>query len=176
MLKNRRSSRARALTHRRFADLCRERGQATVEFAIVLPVLLLLVLGMLDFGRAVNYYNTLTELSAEGARSAAVNRNPDGTAVSGLSIQNQVKCQATSTEMTSSNTYHVAIASPLNSNPIKAGQPVKVTATYTFNFLSFLRIQTLNRLTTLNLVGSSTMRAEQDGTYTLGNDNKTSCP
>ena len=73
-----------------------ERGQATVEFALILPALLLLILGMLDFGRAVNYYNTLTELAAEGARSAAVNLNPDGTTVNGLSIQNQIKCQAVS--------------------------------------------------------------------------------
>ena len=49
-----------------------ERGTAVVEFALVGPILFLLVLGILDFGRALNYYNTLTQLAGQGARAAAV--------------------------------------------------------------------------------------------------------
>jgi Flp pilus assembly protein TadG len=146
-----------------------ESGQATVEFALLLPVLLLVLLGMLDFGRAVNYYNTLTELAAEGARSAAVNVNPDGTAVSGTSIQNQIKCQAVSKELRSSATFHVNIASGTGGPaPLAAGQPVKVQATYSFSFIPFLK------LGSVNLVGSATMRvevaslsSENSGTTTL---------
>ena len=37
-----------------------ESGQALVEFALVLPLLLLLVLGMVDFGKAYNYWNDVT--------------------------------------------------------------------------------------------------------------------
>ena len=48
-----------------------------MEFALVLPLLLLLVFGMLDFGKAYNYWNDATHLTAEGARYAAVNRKPD---------------------------------------------------------------------------------------------------
>ena len=49
-----------------------ERAAALVEFAIVLPVLLLLVFGIIDFGRALNTQNNLTAAVREGARRAAV--------------------------------------------------------------------------------------------------------
>jgi hypothetical protein len=56
-----------------------ERGTAVVEFAIIAPVLFLLVFGLITFARALAYYNDLTQLAGQGARAAAVNRNPDGT-------------------------------------------------------------------------------------------------
>lgn len=49
-----------------------ERGQALVEFALVLPILLLLVLGIIDFGRAWNLHQTITDAAREGARRAVV--------------------------------------------------------------------------------------------------------
>lgn len=49
-----------------------ERAAALVEFAIVLPVLLLLVFGIIDFGRALNTQNNLSAAVREGARRAAV--------------------------------------------------------------------------------------------------------
>src|SRR5690349_9141530 len=66
-------------------------GTAVVEFALVAPILFLLVFGILDFGRALNYYNQMTQLAGQGARAAAVDNNPDGTGpASGKSIQNQL--------------------------------------------------------------------------------------
>src|SRR6478752_3169405 len=63
----------------------REEGQALVEyallFALIAPILFLLVFGIVEFGRALNYYNDLTQLAGQGARAAVVGRNPDGTAV-----------------------------------------------------------------------------------------------
>ncbi|MBT8216030.1 MAG: pilus assembly protein, partial [Acidimicrobiia bacterium] len=38
----------------------RESGAAMVEFALILPLLLLLVFGTIEFGRAYNAQNTLT--------------------------------------------------------------------------------------------------------------------
>ena len=49
-----------------------ERGQTLVEFALILPVFLVLVLGMLDFGSAYNIHNDMTQLAGEAARYAAV--------------------------------------------------------------------------------------------------------
>ncbi len=49
-----------------------DRGAAAVEFALLLPVLLLIVFGIIDFGRALNAQITLTQAAREGARLAAV--------------------------------------------------------------------------------------------------------
>ena len=46
----------------------RERGQALVEFALVLPVFLAIVLATVDFGWALRSYITLTNAAREGAR------------------------------------------------------------------------------------------------------------
>ena len=53
-----------------------ERGQATVEFAIVLPLVLLLIVGMIEFGKAFNYWLSLNHLANETARWAAVDTSP----------------------------------------------------------------------------------------------------
>ena len=53
----------------------RDRGAAAVEFALLLPVLLLLVFGLIDFGRALNAQITLTQVAREGARLAALGQS-----------------------------------------------------------------------------------------------------
>ncbi len=53
-----------------------ERGQAIVEFAFVLPVLLLLLLGVIFFARAYNLQQVLSGAAHEGARVWA--KNPPG--------------------------------------------------------------------------------------------------
>ena len=45
-----------------------------MEFALLLPVLLLIVFGIIDFGRALNAQETLTQAAREGARLAALNQ------------------------------------------------------------------------------------------------------
>ena len=45
-----------------------QRGQATVEFALTIVLLLMVVIGILEFGRIVWLYNTLSNLSREIAR------------------------------------------------------------------------------------------------------------
>lgn len=52
----------------------RHKGQALVEFALVIPLFLLLLVGLFDLGRAVFSYNTLTNAAREGARIAIVNQ------------------------------------------------------------------------------------------------------
>jgi len=54
--------------------LCRRnrRGAAVVEFAVVAPIFVALVLGMIEFGRALMVQQTLTNASREGARVAVL--------------------------------------------------------------------------------------------------------
>ncbi|MFE4543802.1 TadE/TadG family type IV pilus assembly protein [Arthrobacter sp. NPDC056727] len=53
-----------------------ERGAVAVEFAILAPVLIMILLGIMEFGRAYNVQNSLTNAAREGVRSMAVNNNP----------------------------------------------------------------------------------------------------
>ena len=62
----------------RIRGLRSESGVAIVEFALVLPFLLLVLLAIIDFGRAINYWIDTTHLASEGARLAAVDRVPPG--------------------------------------------------------------------------------------------------
>jgi Flp pilus assembly protein TadG len=52
-----------------------ERGQTMVEFALVLPIFVVLLFGIVQFGIAFNNYITLTDAARAGARKAAVSRN-----------------------------------------------------------------------------------------------------
>ena|SRR5688500_3949144 len=52
----------------------RSRGQAMVEFALIIPIFLLFVFGILDLARAVYTYHTLNNAAREGARVAAVDQ------------------------------------------------------------------------------------------------------
>ncbi|HET7604202.1 MAG TPA: TadE/TadG family type IV pilus assembly protein [Gemmatimonadales bacterium] len=49
-----------------------DRGQALVEFGLVLPLLLLLIFGLVDLGRAVYAQNALSEAARDGARWGSV--------------------------------------------------------------------------------------------------------
>src|SRR5690349_21208488 len=50
----------------------RDRGAAAVEMALVLPMLLILVFGIIDYGRMLNAQIRLTEAAREGARAATI--------------------------------------------------------------------------------------------------------
>jgi Flp pilus assembly protein TadG len=52
-----------------------ERGSAAVEFAIVLPVLLMLLMGIIEFGHAYNAQLTLTQAAREGVRVMAISND-----------------------------------------------------------------------------------------------------
>lgn len=133
-----------------------ERGTAVVEFALVAPLLFLLVLGVLDFARLLAYYNTMTQIASQGARAAAVDRNPDGTAItSPESIQQQLVTKYTGApEVKDSSTYHVCITHL----PASVGDYVTVQAKFDFDFIPFIG-RTLGGLTK-TLTATSTERAE----------------
>jgi Flp pilus assembly protein TadG len=52
----------------------RARGQSLAEFALVLPLILLMFMGIVDLGRAVLAYNTLSNAARDGARVAIVDQ------------------------------------------------------------------------------------------------------
>jgi Flp pilus assembly protein TadG len=50
------------------------RGQAMVEFALVVPILVLVMIGLFDVGRAVHGFNTVSNAARAAARVAIVNQ------------------------------------------------------------------------------------------------------
>ena len=134
-----------------------EDGASLVEFALVLPLLLILVFAMLDFGKAFNYWIDETHLANEGARWAVVNKNPG----SG-SLQQYIQQQADTPELRNGGTS--SVATPLRvcitfpNGSAEVGDPVHVTASVTYNWLPFLGSRVGIAQTTVS--GSSTMRLE----------------
>jgi Flp pilus assembly protein TadG len=53
----------------------RARGQGLVEFAVVLPVIVLVIFGILDLGRGVFTYNALSQAARQGSRTAMVDQD-----------------------------------------------------------------------------------------------------
>lgn len=132
-----------------------ESGQALPEFALVLPLLLVLLFGMLDFGKAFNYWIDETHLAHEGARFAAVNKNPGP----GASLQESIKSQADSDELKS--TLQVCISFPGAGGAV-VGEPVEVRVTSDYTFLGFIadRLDVTNK----TISTTSTMRLERPPT------------
>lgn len=53
------------------------RGQSLVEFALILPIFLLVLFGIVDLGRGVYAYNTIQNAAREAVRLAIVDQNED---------------------------------------------------------------------------------------------------
>ncbi len=68
-----------------------EKGQSLVEFALVLPVLALLILGIIDFGMLFHSYVTVNTAAREGARQGIVQKNNDGTNTDYLTVVNAAR-------------------------------------------------------------------------------------
>ncbi|WP_208812979.1 TadE/TadG family type IV pilus assembly protein [Micromonospora echinofusca] len=58
----------------------RDRGAAAVEFALILPVVLLVIFAIIDFGRMLNAQLTVNQAAREGARATALAGTTQGDA------------------------------------------------------------------------------------------------
>lgn len=68
-----------------------ERGAAAVEFAVLLPVLVVILFGITAFGVAFSKVETYVSAAREGARYAAVRCEPDATSCNNALIANRVQ-------------------------------------------------------------------------------------
>jgi Flp pilus assembly protein TadG len=110
-----------------------ERGQAMVEFALVAPVLLLILLGIIQFAITFNHYLTLTDAVRAGARQASVGRStsdPVGTAVARVRSAASGSLDTSPAVMGVEVTYFDPVSG--KSEPIQGGN-VTVKATYPFS-------------------------------------------
>lgn len=80
-------NRSLALSRRRgTARLLSERGAAAVEFALVVPVLVFLLLGIIEFSKAYNVQATLSAGAREGARAMALGNAPGDAAAAVVKV------------------------------------------------------------------------------------------
>ena len=130
-----------------------DRGAALLEFTLVLPVLLLVLMAVLFVGNAINESIDETHLVSEAARYAAVNQNPgSGT------LQAFIKAQADTTSLQNAT---VCISFPTGTANV--GDPVQVTMSSVYNWIPILK---LGASTTL--VRSATMRLEAVPSFGAG--------
>jgi Flp pilus assembly protein TadG len=118
-----------------------EKGQAMVEFAIVLPILLVLVFGIIQFGITFNHYLTLTDAVRVGARQASVSRLvPNPAAVAEARVRSAASGSLSDANLPAALPVTVTY-SPLDSSgaPTQGGD-VTVTAKYRYdiNLLGFV--------------------------------------
>jgi Flp pilus assembly protein TadG len=130
-----------------------ESGAAIVEFALVLPLLCLIIMIILDFGRAFNYWIDTTHLASEGARLAAVDKVPAGS----TSLQAYIRDRADTAELRDGGTRW--ISGPLrvcvnSTGGTAVGDPVEVTVSTDYEWLPGLG------LGTTTIQSSATMRRE----------------
>lgn len=101
-----------------------QKGQSLVEVAITLPVIILIMAGVLDLGRAYFTYVALSDAAAEGAAYAAI--NPGDTT------------QIVERDVESSNGLLVLDQDQITiqNNSLTAGSPITVTVTYDYALLT----------------------------------------
>jgi Flp pilus assembly protein TadG len=117
-----------------------ERGQALVELALILPVLLLGVVGIVSFGRAMNYDEQETHLVNQAARYAAVNQLPAG--ASGQTLGQWLRAQADSPELKNGTGSVQARPTVCISYPqgTSVGSPATVSMSFGFYWVPVLQI------------------------------------
>ena len=101
-----------------------ERGQTAVEFALVAPILIVLLLGIIQVGVAFHDYVTLTDAARAGARKAIVAR------FSGGSLSDAETAVRNSASDLNQKKLGVSVTDPTWNTP---GSVVTVTATYPYS-------------------------------------------
>jgi TadE-like protein len=144
-----------------------EEGQTLVEFALILPILLIVVLGIVDLGKAFGYKNDLTNLANQAARLASVNQCPGGCTSIEAWTRNQApnelrlgtgSIQPTGLQATSAITFTFTDPGPLNHC---VGDSLRATVKVHYNWLNFLRVRAAFPSLGTDITATATMRLEK---------------
>jgi Flp pilus assembly protein TadG len=139
------------------------------EMAIVLPVFVVMLFAVIEFGRAFNYWIDQTHLANEAARWVVVNKDLSALSISGCTappttagaLTACLRSQADSGELKDASTGMTAQVT-FPATTCNVGDPTTVTVTYTKNWLPFLK------LAPTTITGSATMRIEAKPTNYSG--------
>lgn len=131
-----------------------DKAQSLVEFALVLPMLILIIVGIFDLGWAIYANNTVSLAAREGVRKAIITSDADA-------IRSQVRNTAQGLQLTDGQ---ITISFP-GSNGCAGGSreygcPVRVTVNYTYSPLTPLIGGIFGGAGTFLLTSSATMVVE----------------
>jgi Flp pilus assembly protein TadG len=139
-----------------------------IEFALVAPLLLLILFAIFDVARALNYLNEETNLANVAARYASVVSDPicpagctnaDGctAGTAATNLYGYIVCTAAG-DSASMGGVGVCINDETTSNAYATGDALKVTVIYPYNFLAF--VSHVVGKTSITLTSSATMMLE----------------
>jgi Flp pilus assembly protein TadG len=149
---------------KQFARRCGgERGAELVEFALTLPLLMFVLLGVIEFGFVFHEYEVVTNAAREGARLAVLPSGYDDTA-----IKARVNAYLTAAGLTALAAGKITVGAATVSAPIGGGLCVTtrtVSAVYAHDIAFVGGFATLlgGTIDPINLTGTSTMRTETAG-------------
>jgi hypothetical protein len=136
-------------------------GQALVEFALVLPLILLVVFGVLKMGIAATSWSDETHLASEAARYAVVNKCP---ACGAATINDWILTQADTGDLKNNGTVTITFTDTTPPNHC-AGNAVQVTISYPYTLLDMPLLPKF----THQITATSTQRIEKSwGDATTG--------
>ncbi|RMD00360.1 pilus assembly protein [Clostridium autoethanogenum] len=127
-------------------NLNNEKGQALVEFAIILPILLLIVMGIVQFGMVINSYITIENASREGARAGIIGSTDQ---------EIQYLIVTTSPNLDPKN---LTVTITPSESSRRSGDSLIVKVTYKYNLTVPIISSLFNNVIVLN--GQTTMRVE----------------
>ncbi len=108
-----------------------QKGVAAIEFAIILPVLMMIILGIIEFGLLMYDKQVITNASREGARAGIVVRKPQ---LTDLQVQDVVN-DYISTNLVSFGSTPTSPVITINRTGMDFGDDLTVTVTYNYDFL-----------------------------------------
>ena len=126
----------------------RRRGQALVEFALIAPILILLIMGIVEFGRIFSAQQTVTNASREGARTGILPNS------STTDVSNTVSSFMSTAGLTATPTVTCTNVGPT----VQSGAPTSVTVSYTLPILTGTIIPGIGE--SIDLTHTTVMRHE----------------
>jgi len=133
-----------------------QKGAAAVEFAIILPLLLILLFGMIEFGIILYDKAMITNASREGARAGIVyvpdDERSDAEIQTGVTTVVNNYC--------SSYLITFGASSTINTTAIRAGGNLTVRVTYQYDFLVLPNFVT-DIVGNINLAAQTIMMMEE---------------
>lgn len=127
----------------------KERGAAMVEFALVVPLLVLLVMGVVDFGRAYHVQTSVSNAAREGVRVMALTNDATRARTAAINAASILSPALTPSQ--------IAFSSSAGTSTCGTGLQMTTTVTYSTTYITPLPGM-IGAGKTITLTGKGTMR------------------